>query len=106
MPDVKALGSAIHYQESGNGTPFVFLHGNPGSSQLWSKVLPRVGPGRLLAPDLIGMGRSGKHAVPRSAKTPPGTRTGEPRMSPRERLGRRTRAERLERPAHAHHDRE
>jgi haloalkane dehalogenase len=60
MPDVKALDSAIHYQEAGSGTPFVFLHGNPGSSHLWREVLPRVGPGRLLAPDLIGMGRSGK----------------------------------------------
>jgi haloalkane dehalogenase len=60
MPDVKALGSTIHYQESGSGTPFVFLHGNPGSSHLWRQVLPRVGPGWLLAPDLIGMGRSGK----------------------------------------------
>jgi haloalkane dehalogenase len=60
MPDVKTLDSAIHYQESGSGTPFVFLHGNPSSSHLWREVLPRVGPGRLLAPDLIGMGRSGK----------------------------------------------
>jgi haloalkane dehalogenase len=60
MPDVKTLDSTIHYQESGGGTPFVFLHGNPGSSHLWREVLPRVGPGRLLAPDLIGMGQSGK----------------------------------------------
>jgi pimeloyl-ACP methyl ester carboxylesterase len=60
MPDVKTLDSTIHYQESGSGTPFVFLHGNPSSSHLWREVLPRVGPGRLLAPDLIGMGRSGK----------------------------------------------
>ena len=60
MPDVKALGSTIHYQESGSGTPFVFLHGNPGSSHLWRQVLPRMGPAWLLAPDLIGMGRSGK----------------------------------------------
>jgi hypothetical protein len=27
---------------------------------MWREVMPRVGPGRLLAPDLIGMGRSGK----------------------------------------------
>ena len=60
MPDVKALDSVIHYQESGTGTTFVFLHGNPGSSYTWRKVLPLVGPGRLLAPDLIGMGQSGK----------------------------------------------
>jgi haloalkane dehalogenase len=60
MPDVKALDSTIYYQDSGSGTPFVFLHGNPGSSYTWREVLPRVGPGRLLAPDLIGMGQSGK----------------------------------------------
>jgi pimeloyl-ACP methyl ester carboxylesterase len=60
MPDVKTLDSTIRYQESGTGTPFVFLHGNPGPSHLWREVLPRVGPGRLLAPDLIGMGQSGK----------------------------------------------
>ena len=60
MPDVKALDSTMYYQEAGDGTPFVFLHGNPASSYLWREVLPRVGPGRLLAPDLIGMGRSGK----------------------------------------------
>jgi haloalkane dehalogenase len=60
MPDIEALDSTIHYQESGNGTPFVFLHGNPGSSYLWRNILPNVGPAKLLAPDLIGMGQSGK----------------------------------------------
>jgi haloalkane dehalogenase len=60
MPEVKALDSVIYYQDSGSGTPLVFLHGNPASSYLWRDILPRVGPGRLLAPDLIGMGRSGK----------------------------------------------
>lgn len=61
MPTIDVLDSTIHYEESGSGTPFVFLHGNPASSHAWRNVLPRVGaPGRLLAPDLIGMGRSGK----------------------------------------------
>jgi haloalkane dehalogenase len=60
VPDISALASTIHYQESGRGTAFVFLHGNPGSSYTWRAVLPAVGPGRLLAPDLIGMGSSGK----------------------------------------------
>lgn len=60
MPDVKTLDSTMHYQDSGSGTPFVFLHGNPSSSYLWREILPEVGPGRLLAPDLIGMGLSGK----------------------------------------------
>lgn len=63
MPKATVLDSFMHYQESGSGTPFVFLHGNPGSSHTWREILPRVGPGRLLAPDLIGMGRSGKPDV-------------------------------------------
>ncbi|WIY01864.1 haloalkane dehalogenase [Amycolatopsis mongoliensis] len=50
----------LHHEESGTGTPIVFLHGNPGSSHGWRAVLPHVGGGRLLAPDLIGMGRSAK----------------------------------------------
>jgi haloalkane dehalogenase len=50
----------MHYEDSGAGTPLVFLHGNPASSHIWRNVLPHVGDGRLLAPDLIGMGASGK----------------------------------------------
>ncbi|MEU1662545.1 haloalkane dehalogenase [Streptomyces sparsogenes] len=60
MPTAHILDSTIHYRESGTGVPIVFLHGNPTSSYLWRHVLPAVGPGRLLAPDLIGMGESGK----------------------------------------------
>ncbi len=60
MHDLSVLDSTIHYQESGTGTPLVFLHGNPASSYIWRNVLPHVGDGRLLAPDLIGMGASGK----------------------------------------------
>ncbi|PZG03073.1 haloalkane dehalogenase [Nonomuraea aridisoli] len=66
MPAVDVLDSHMHYEDSGEGAPFVFLHGNPASSHLWRGVLPGVArPGRrLLAPDLIGMGRSGKPDVP------------------------------------------
>ncbi|WP_442811980.1 haloalkane dehalogenase [Streptomyces sp. NBC_01803] len=64
MPTIDVLDSTIHYEETGSGTAFVLLHGNPGSSHLWRHVLPRLGPGRLLAPDLIGMGRSGKPDIP------------------------------------------
>ncbi len=59
MPTVDVLGSTMHFEDQGGGAPHVFLHGNPASSHLWRKVLPLVG-GRRLAPDLIGMGRSGK----------------------------------------------
>ncbi|MGN9836678.1 haloalkane dehalogenase [Nonomuraea sp. H19] len=63
---IDVLDSAMYYEDSGAGVPFVFLHGNPASSHTWRKVLPGVaGPGRrLLAPDLIGMGRSGRPDVP------------------------------------------
>lgn len=64
MPDVTVLDSAMHFSETGHGasgtTPVVFLHGNPSSSHTWRDVLPAVGHGRLLTPDLIGMGGSGK----------------------------------------------
>jgi haloalkane dehalogenase len=66
MPEVHVLDSFIHYEESGEGPVFVFLHGNPASSRLWREVMPRVGDGRKLAPDLIGMGQSGKPDIPYS----------------------------------------
>jgi haloalkane dehalogenase len=51
------------YVDTGTGDPIVFLHGNPTSSYLWRNVIPHVEPlGRCLAPDLIGMGESGKAA--------------------------------------------
>ena len=60
MPDIEVLDSTIHYEDTGSRTPIVFLHGNPASSHVWRNVMPYAGSGRLLAPDLIGMGRSGK----------------------------------------------
>jgi haloalkane dehalogenase len=60
MPIVDVLDSNIHYEETGRGTALVLLHGNPGSSHVWRNVLPRLEDMRLLAPDLIGMGKCGK----------------------------------------------
>ena len=61
---VKVHGSSMHYVESGVGDPIVFLHGNPTSSYLWRNVIPHLSPlGRCVAPDLIGMGRSGKPEI-------------------------------------------
>ncbi len=58
---VAVLDSEIAYVETGAGRPVVFLHGNPTSSYLWRNVIPHVeGVGRCLAPDLIGMGESGR----------------------------------------------
>jgi len=58
---VRVLDSEISYIDIGYGDPIVFLHGNPTSSYLWRNVIPHLnGLGRCLAPDLVGMGRSGK----------------------------------------------
>lgn len=58
---VKVLDSKMAYVDTGRGDPILFLHGNPTSSYLWRDVIPHVeGLGRCLAPDLIGMGDSGK----------------------------------------------
>jgi haloalkane dehalogenase len=58
---MRVLDSHLAYVEVGVGDPIVFLHGNPTSSYLWRNVIPQLdGRGRCLAPDLIGMGRSGK----------------------------------------------
>jgi haloalkane dehalogenase len=58
---VDVLGRQMAYVDVGSGDPIVFLHGNPTSSYLWRKIIPRcTGLGRCLAPDLIGMGDSDK----------------------------------------------
>ena len=54
-------GKNLAYVDSGEGDPIVFLHGNPTSSYLWRNIMPHLeGMGRLIAPDLIGMGDSDK----------------------------------------------
>lgn len=67
-PDIKTaqvLDSWITYRDEGSAGPVVvFLHGNPTSSHLWRNVIPYVSDyARCLAPDLIGMGGSGKPAI-------------------------------------------
>ena len=58
---VEVSGARMAYHERGEGRPILFLHGNPTSSYLWRDVIPELeGLGRLIAPDLIGMGDSAK----------------------------------------------
>ena len=55
------LDTEMAYVDTGTGDPVVFLHGNPTSSYLWRNVIPHVEAlGRCLAPDLVGMGDSGR----------------------------------------------
>lgn len=59
---VAVLDSDMAYVDTGSGNPIVFLHGNPTSSYLWRNIIPHCEKlGRCLAPDLIGMGDSGKN---------------------------------------------
>jgi haloalkane dehalogenase len=58
---VEVLGSKMHYIDEGNGDPILFIHGNPTSSYLWRNIIPYVELyGRVIAVDLIGMGKSDK----------------------------------------------
>jgi haloalkane dehalogenase len=58
---VAVLDTEMSYVDTGKGDPIVFLHGNPTSSYLWRNIIPYVNNhGRCLAPDLVGMGQSGK----------------------------------------------
>lgn len=57
----RILDTQISYVDEGQGEPIVFLHGNPTSSYLWRNIIPYAKDfGRCLAPDLVGMGQSGR----------------------------------------------
>lgn len=61
---VAVLDSEIAYVDTGTAgdAAVVLLHGNPTSSYLWRNVVTEIeGSARCLAPDLIGMGQSGKN---------------------------------------------
>ena len=57
----------VHYLDEGprDAAPVVLMHGNPSWSYLYRKIIPRlVAHGhRVLAPDLVGLGRSDKPAA-------------------------------------------
>ena len=58
---IEILGKKMAYVDKGQGDPTVFLHGNPTSSYLWRNIMPYAEEaGRIIAPDLIGMGDSEK----------------------------------------------
>jgi haloalkane dehalogenase len=58
---VSVLNARMAYHQRGEGAPVLLLHGNPTSSYLWRDVIPQLeGCGRLIVPDLIGMGDSAK----------------------------------------------
>lgn len=55
------LDTEISYVDTGQGDPIVLLHGNGQYSYAWRNIIPYLtARGRCLAPDLVGMGQSGK----------------------------------------------
>ena len=61
---IQCAGVELSYVDTGANSgadPVVFLHGNPTCAYLWRNIIPDVEPlARCLAPDLAGMGDSGK----------------------------------------------
>ena len=61
---VEVDGVPVHYQEAGdsNSPPMILIHGFASSNLVWSKVLLRLADAgfRVIAPDLLGFGYSGK----------------------------------------------
>ncbi|MEM7573894.1 MAG: haloalkane dehalogenase [Bacteroidota bacterium] len=61
---VSIKGHRLHYIDEGASSAdytFLLLHGNPTSNYVWRNIIPYLSPlGRVVAPDLIGMGKSDK----------------------------------------------
>lgn len=54
-------GLRMHFVDEGEGRPVLLLHGEPTWAYLYRKMIPSLAEGaRVIAPDLIGFGRSDK----------------------------------------------
>lgn len=52
-------GMRIYYQEYGEGTPWIFLHGNTASSRMFEPLLPLYqSHGKIVLIDFLGNGQS------------------------------------------------
>ena len=55
---VEVEGISMRWEEEGEGTPVVYLHGIPTSPRLWRHVTPLVRDARSLAWEMVGYGAS------------------------------------------------
>jgi enoyl-CoA hydratase/carnithine racemase len=61
MQEVELHGHHVGYRMAGSGPPLVLLHGITSTSDAWRDVFPRLAERyTVVAPDLIGHGRSAK----------------------------------------------
>ena len=59
--EVELHGHRVGYQAAGTGPPVVLLHGITSTSDAWRNVMPRLAERyTVIAPDMIGHGRSAK----------------------------------------------
>ncbi len=62
---VEQDGLRMHYVEEGAGDPVLLIHGEPTWGFLYRKMIPALAEvGRVVAPDLLGFGRSDKPLEP------------------------------------------
>lgn len=61
MPRINVSGVDIHYRETGQGLPIVFIHGFSGNLRNWALTVPTLARRyRTVSLDLRGHGHSGK----------------------------------------------
>ena len=61
MPEVELHGQRVTYHLLGEGPPIVLVHGITSSSRTWRQVMHGLAEHHtVIAPDLLGHGRSGK----------------------------------------------
>ena len=62
---VEVNGLRLHYVDEGAGETILCLHGEPSWSYLYRKMIPLLAAQhRVVAPDLVGFGRSDKYTDP------------------------------------------
>jgi len=60
---IEVLDAHMAYSDVGDGDPILLLHGNPMHGFLWHALVPHIQSlGRVVIPDLIGMGDSARLA--------------------------------------------
>jgi len=60
---VQIDGHRVAYDEQGEGSPVVLIHGIPTSNLLWRKVMPELAKThKVFAPDMLNYGKSDKPA--------------------------------------------
>jgi pimeloyl-ACP methyl ester carboxylesterase/catechol 2,3-dioxygenase-like lactoylglutathione lyase family enzyme len=56
---IEANGALLHYEERGDGSPLILIHGGLASGAMWEPVVPELADDfRVITPDSRGHGRS------------------------------------------------